>query len=519
MNTRWLLLVGLLLLAFAAGQDEEGDGEGEGEGEDEYGDAEGEDEGDAESEGEDEGGEEEGDGEGEDEGGEEEGDAEGEGEDEGDADSEGGDGEDGDAEGDEEECEEIEDDGGSGNGTDIDSLLALGGDGGQKCKPKSKGDGNDTVSGSDLLAEAVGEQTCDKEGMDEKVSSCLEGLESKVSDLMNAIMGPEGDNVGSLEDKITLVLVKKGVISCENETQCDDNKQCLDQNDGMHRCQNPCERPEIIRCDVPYSECVTEEHEPACYCKEDFHGNGTDVCIPAGFETEENKRGYKMFDEEYVEWDNATAKCASLGARLPVLSDLATINIVKKYLETANFSVFEQWDRSSRRVWLGLQHDRASGLLWVDGQRIPSYPASTRLFVWESRRLLNQEVTYADSTRHYGFYIDGDIAKLPGGGRKGAAVLCELIPDQLAPEPGKENPGQQGGYGGQGGYGQGGQGGYGQGGQGGYGQPAPGGYGQGSQGRHGGQGGRPRSPSRGGSSSGYPQSWSGYPDTPNYNHG
>ena len=53
--------------------------------------------------------------------------------------------------------------------------------------------------------------------------------------------------MGSLEDKITLVLVKKGVISCENDTQCDDNKQCLDQHDGMHRCQNPCERPEIIR--------------------------------------------------------------------------------------------------------------------------------------------------------------------------------------------------------------------------------------------------------------------------------
>jgi hypothetical protein len=51
------------------------------------------------------------------------------------------------------------------------------------------------------------------------------------------------------------------------------------------------------------------------------------------------------------------------------------------------------------------------------------------------RRLLSQEVTYADNTRHYGFYIDGDIAKLPGGGRKGAAVLCELLPDQLAQAP------------------------------------------------------------------------------------
>ena len=57
-----------------------------------------------------------------------------------------------------------------------------------------------------------------------------------------------------------------------------------------------------------------------------------------------------------------------------------------------------------------------------------AYPDSSRLFVWESRRLLSQEASFADSSRHYGFYIDGDIAKLPGGGRRGAAVLCELMP-------------------------------------------------------------------------------------------
>ena len=48
--------------------------------------------------------------------------------------------------------------------------------------------------------------------------------------------------------------------------------------------------------------------------------------------------------------------------------------------------------------------------------------------------MLNQEVSYADNSRHYGFYIDGDIAKLPGGGRKGAAVLCELVPSQIREE-------------------------------------------------------------------------------------
>ena len=48
-----------------------------------------------------------------------------------------------------------------------------------------------------------------------------------------------------------------------------------------------------------------------------------------------------MFDEEYVEWENATQKCQELGARLPVLSDKETIKIVKKYLEEAEFEVFE----------------------------------------------------------------------------------------------------------------------------------------------------------------------------------
>ena len=48
-----------------------------------------------------------------------------------------------------------------------------------------------------------------------------------------------------------------------------------------------------------------------------------------------------MFDEEYLEWENATQKCQELGARLPVLSDQDTIKIVKKYLDTADFDVFE----------------------------------------------------------------------------------------------------------------------------------------------------------------------------------
>ena len=95
---------------------------------------------------------------------------------------------------------------------------------------------------------------------------------------------------------------------------------------------------------------------------------------------------------------------------------METIDIVKKYLATAKFTVFHQWNRSSRRVWLGLVFDRSSEVLhWVDGQKISNYPASSRLFVWEARKLLSAEATRANSKRHYGFYIDGDIAKLPGG--------------------------------------------------------------------------------------------------------
>jgi hypothetical protein len=47
--------------------------------------------------------------------------------------------------------------------------------------------------------------------------------------------------------------------------------------------------------------------------------------------------------------------------------------------------IIQQWDRSSRRVWLGIQYAPGSGLIWADGQRILAYPDSSRIFVWESR--------------------------------------------------------------------------------------------------------------------------------------
>ena len=40
---------------------------------------------------------------------------------------------------------------------------------------------------------------------------------------------------------------------------------------------------------MPFSECITEEHKPDCFCKEDFLGNGTESCVPKGFNVEANK--------------------------------------------------------------------------------------------------------------------------------------------------------------------------------------------------------------------------------------
>ena len=113
-----------------------------------------------------------------------------------------------------------------------------------------------------------------------------------------------------------------------------------------------------------------------------------------------------------MEWENATTKCQSLGARLPVLDTKETIDIVKSYLSQADpeeLRALEEWDQSSRRVWLGLNFNPGSGIVeknviqfsdpinpgltWADGQRVIAYPASSRLFVWESRRLLSVEVS------------------------------------------------------------------------------------------------------------------------------
>jgi len=318
------------------------------------------------------------------------------------------------------------------------------------------------MGGADALAEMVGE-TCDMDGMDEKLANCISGLDQKVKDLQQMLMSGEGEEGGGLEDQITLVLVKKGVIDCENDTQCADDRACLDSIEPETRGRKLCERvchEYRFRCDVPYSECKASNHKAECVCKEGFKGNGTVECIPEGFTQEENGKAYKMFDDQYMEFDNATEHCTGLAARLPVLDTTETVEIIKKYLAEANFTVFEQWDRSSRRVWIGLMYQR-NGLVWADGKRVHSYPDSSRLFVWEARKMLSQEAGRADRNRHYGLYIDGDIAKLPGGGRKGAAVLCELLPagEREQPQGSRGGRGGSGGRGGGGGRGRGGGGG------------------------------------------------------------
>ena len=91
----------------------------------------------------------------------------------------------------------------------------------------------------------------------------------KVGDLMTALMGPDGGG-GSLEDQITLVLVKKGVISCENETQCDDNKQ-------VEFCWKKCQTNGIYsvsvarRWYVPLSKSLRKRRDYPVSIKFSFH--------------------------------------------------------------------------------------------------------------------------------------------------------------------------------------------------------------------------------------------------------
>ena len=78
------------------------------------------------------------------------------------------------------------------------------------------------------------------------------------------------------------MLVKKGIVDCDNGTQCDDDKDCFDsyKKPGRKLCEPVCDR---LECPVEHSECVGLNHIASCECKEGFHGNGTDFCVPDGF--------------------------------------------------------------------------------------------------------------------------------------------------------------------------------------------------------------------------------------------
>ena len=74
-----------------------------------------------------------------------------------------------------------------------------------------------------------------------QLKGCLEDLQSRVQTLEQALLSGEG---GAIEEQIVLTLVKKGVIDCENSTQCDDDKACLDSRKerGRMLCEPVCER-------------------------------------------------------------------------------------------------------------------------------------------------------------------------------------------------------------------------------------------------------------------------------------
>lgn len=47
----------------------------------------------------------------------------------------------------------------------------------------------DELTGADALAAALGKDTCDLEGMDEKLAGCLKDMQTRVKDLEQALLG------------------------------------------------------------------------------------------------------------------------------------------------------------------------------------------------------------------------------------------------------------------------------------------------------------------------------------------
>lgn len=136
-----------------------------------------------------------------------------------------------------------------GEGDSIEAILALSD---KKCKKK-----DESLGGAEALAATLFQ--CDQDGMDEKVAGCMDSLDERVTTLEQNVLSGGGkktiqDSIhrtnvmivlgGGLEDQITLVLVKKGVIDCENDTQCADDRACIDsyEEPGRQLCEKPCER-------------------------------------------------------------------------------------------------------------------------------------------------------------------------------------------------------------------------------------------------------------------------------------
>ena len=78
-----------------------------------------------------------------------------------------------------------------------------------------------------------------KDEMISQLNSSINELKVRQTTLEQALLSGEG-----VEDQITLVLVKKGIIDCENNTQCDGDKACLDsyKEPGRMLCEPVCER-------------------------------------------------------------------------------------------------------------------------------------------------------------------------------------------------------------------------------------------------------------------------------------
>ena len=83
----------------------------------------------------------------------------------------------------------------------------------------------------------------DLKSKDQMLTSEIQDLKLQTTNIQNDLKSMSGEG-GEIAKQIDFTLVKKGVIDCENSTQCDDDKACMDsmKERGKMLCEPVCER-------------------------------------------------------------------------------------------------------------------------------------------------------------------------------------------------------------------------------------------------------------------------------------